>query len=165
MNTKKQQYGQYNVKYTPQDPCEINAFVLREIAALAVQAKHAIKEKNYESRFKLMDKAHVALISMREGIQETPENKVLAGAHRNFYNTMLSLVRDIDFENSTAACDALESCLKEMVETWTEVGRLYHAQAADKIADNAPVQDHQTALGEDQKERLKNAESEFHLSV
>ena len=165
MNTTKKQYGHYNVKYTPQDPCDINAFVLREIAALAVQAKHAIKEKNYESRFKLMDKAHVALISMREGIQETPENKVLAGAHRNFYNTMLSLVRDIDFENSTAACDALESCLKEMVETWTEVGRLYHAQEAGKIAHDAPAQVHQREQGADKEERIKNAESGLQLSV
>ena len=128
----KNNYSRYNLQTTPQDPAEVNAFVLENIAELAVKAKHAIKEKNFESRFKLMDKAHFALIGMREGIDETPENKVLAQAHRNFYNTMLELVRKVDFENSIEACDALESCLKEMGTTWNAVGKEYKKQQGEK---------------------------------
>lgn len=128
MNQKSAGYNHYDVDVAPQDPSEVNAFVLEKIAELAMKAKHAIKEKNYESRFKLMDKAHFSLVSMCEGIIETPDNKNLAKAHRNFYNTMIELVRKIDFENSLEACDALESCLKEMASTWNDVGREFQKQ-------------------------------------
>ena len=116
--------------YIPQDPAKVNTYILSEIKKISAQAKQAIQEKNYEKRFKLMSKVHIALTGMRESIVETKENTELATAHRNFYDTMLRLVRLIDFENNPKACDALAYCLEEMIQTWCNIATSYKKTAS-----------------------------------
>lgn len=106
------------------------------------QAKIAIEQKDFDSRYRLMDKAMSIMHGLRACLSSCPSEEI-AQAMDRYYLAIDNLMIAVQCNDDTNICDAIVTNLETIKGTWAEIN---HYSAVFTISDEEPEEEHQNMI-------------------
>ncbi len=146
--TRKTQYRAYNAAKQTASKTRQVVMLYDGVIRFVQQARHAIEEKNYEERYKLLVKASEIIIGL-QGSLDFDNGGDVARQLYDFYTSIDTQLMAIHRTNSLEGCDEVIDSMKTMRDEWSRIDTLREETGKDETASLAYTDDTAASGGND----------------
>lgn len=105
-------------------PADQVAMLLETAGRHMNSALEALERKDYEARYQYADKAQTIIIGLQQCLAaDNPDAKSMVDVFDSYYSSLQMMIMRVNIRNDSEACRMVIEGLRQMAQTWRQIGQ------------------------------------------